>query len=136
MTIPPEIILIFFLISFLVYTMPTILVKFSRTLRGKFLLLILTVVMTIYNKTAGLLMAMLIIFLTEFNYEFNNGIVYEGFEGLNNDTMKEYGIISDNTILPDGIKKNKMDQLAIEKALQATDGNVDVATIEDKNIKA
>ena len=127
MNIPPEIIMIFFLISFLVYTMPTVLVKFSRTLRGKFLLLILTIVMTIYNKTAGLLIAMLVIFLTEFNYEFNSGVVYEGF-----DTTKEYDIISNNTLLPDGDKKKKLDQLAIEKALQPTDGNIDVATIEDK----
>ena len=127
MNIPPEIIMIFFLISFLVYTMPTVLVKFSRTLRGKFLLLILTIVMTIYNKTAGLLIAMLVIFLTEFNYEFNSGVVYEGF-----DTTKEYDIISNNTLLPDGDKKKKLDQLAIEKALQSTDGNIDVATIEDK----
>jgi hypothetical protein len=129
MNIPPEIIMIFFLISFLVYTMPTVLVKFSRTLRGKFLLLILTIVMTIYNKTAGLLIAMLVIFLTEFNYEFNSGVVYEGFK---NDTTKEYDIISNNTLLPDGERKKKLDQLAIEKALQPTDGNIDVATIEDK----
>jgi len=132
MNIPPEIIMIFFLISFLVYTMPTVLVKFSRTLRGKFLLLILTIVMTIYNKTAGLLIAMLVIFLTEFNYEFNSGIVYEGFDGYNDDTTKEYDIIGNNTLLPDGERKKKLDQLAIEKALQPTDGNIDVATIEDK----
>ena len=132
MKFPPEIILIFFLISFLFYTMPTILVKFSRTLRGKMLLLILTVVMTIYDRTAGLLIAMFIIFLTEFNYEFNNGIVYEGFEGYNDDTTKAYGIIGDNTILPDGNKRKKMDQLSIELALKATDGNIDVSTIEDK----
>ena len=127
MIIPTEIIIIFFLISFLVYTMPNLLVKFSRSLRGKFLLLVLTVVMTIYNRTAGLLMAMFIIFLTEFNYEFNNGIVYEGFNGLNDNT-KEYKIIEDNP-LADNEKKKKMDQIAIEEALKPTDGNVEVITL-------
>jgi hypothetical protein len=82
MYIPSEIIVLFFLISFLVYTMPTVLVKFSRTLKGKFLLIILTIVVTLYNRTGGLLMAMLFIFLSEFNYEFNNGITYEGFSDV------------------------------------------------------
>jgi hypothetical protein len=123
MNIPPEIIIIFFLISFLVYTMPTLLVKFSRTLKGKFLLLILTVVMTIYNRTAGLLMAMLIIFLSEFNYEFNSGIIYEGFKGLNDNTTKEYDIISVNPLIN---KENKKDQLTIEASLKPVSGNVEV----------
>ena len=121
MNIPPEIIIIFFLISFLVYTMPTLLVKFSRTLKGKFLLLVLTVIITIYNRTAGLLMAMLIIFLTEFNYEFNNGIIYEGFEGLSDDTTKTYDIVSANPIV-----KDKKDKLTIEASLQPISGNVEV----------
>ena len=132
MNVPPEILIIFFLISFLVYTMPTVLVNFSRTLRGKMLLLILTVVMTIYNKTAGILIAMLVIFLTEFNYEYNSGIVYEGFGDMNDDNTKEYDIIGDNGIFQDSIKKKKMDQLAIAQALRPTDGNIDVTTIEDK----
>ena len=123
MNIPPEIIIIFFLISFLVYNMPTLLVKFSRTLKGKFLLLVLTVVMTIYNRTAGLLMAMLIIFLSEFNYEFNSGIIYEGFEGLNDNTTKEYDIISVNPLIN---KENKKDQLTIEASLKPVSGNVEV----------
>jgi hypothetical protein len=121
MNIPPEIIIIFFLISFLIYTMPTLLVKFSSTLKGKLLLLVLTVVMTIYNRTAGLLMAMLIIFLAEFNYEFNNGIIYEGFEGLNDDTTKAYDIISENPLA-----KDKKDQLTIEASLQPISGNIEV----------
>ena len=121
MNIPPEIIIIFFLISFLVYTMPTLLVKFSRTLKGKFLLLVLTVIITIYNRTAGLLMAMLIIFLAEFNYEFNNGIIYEGFEGLSDDTTKTYDIVSANPIV-----KDKKDKLTIEASLQPISGNVEV----------
>ena len=80
MYVPTEIIILFFLISFLIYTMPMVLVKFSKTLKGKFLLLLLTIVMTLYNRTGGVLLAMLIIFLSEFNYEVNNGILYEGME--------------------------------------------------------
>jgi hypothetical protein len=126
MNIPPEIIVIFFLISFLIYTMPTLLVKFSHTLRGKLLLLVLTVVITIYNRTAGLLMAMLIIFLTEFNYEFNSGIIYEGFKnGRNDDNTKVYDITA-TTPSNGGNKKNEKDLLAIEQALKPTDGNVEV----------
>ena len=79
MCAPTEIIILFFLISFFIYTMPMVLVKFSKTLKGKFLLLLLTIVITMYNRTGGLLMAMLLIFLSEFNYEVNNGIIYEGF---------------------------------------------------------
>ena len=82
MCVPTEIILLFFLISFFVYTMPLVLVNFSKTLKGKILLLLLTIVMTLYNRTAGILMVMLIIFLAEFNYEINNGIIYEGLEGI------------------------------------------------------
>lgn len=81
MCVPTEIIILFFIISFLVYTMPMVLVKFSKTTKGKFLLLILTIVVTLYNRVGGLLMAMLIIFLSEFNYEVNNGILYEGLQG-------------------------------------------------------
>jgi hypothetical protein len=77
MYVPTEIIVLFFIISFLVYTMPMVLVKFSKTAKGKFLLLILTIVITMYNRIGGLLMAMLIIFLSEFNYEV---IIYEGLE--------------------------------------------------------
>ena len=89
MNIPVEIIILFFLISFLVYTMPMILVKFNKTLKGKFLLIVLTIIVTLYNHLGGLLMAMLIIFLQEFNYEFNNGILYEGFDGLDKDKNED-----------------------------------------------
>jgi len=132
MNIPPEIIIIFFLISFLIYTMPTLLVKFSRTLRGKLLLLVLTIVMTIYNRTAGLLMALLIIFLTEFNYEFNSGIIYEGFEGLNDNTTKAYDIISVNPLINN--RKDKKDQLTIEASLQPISGNVEVVAIPNSSL--
>ena len=85
MYVPTEIIILFFIISFLVYTMPMVLVKFSKTIKGRFLLLLLTIVITLYNRIGGLLMAMLIIFLSEFNYEVNNGIIYEGFEPTEED---------------------------------------------------
>ena len=62
--------------------MPTVLVGFSKSFHGKFILIILTIIITYYNITGGILMAMLIIFLEEFNYEHNNNpIIYEGFEG-------------------------------------------------------
>ena len=109
MYLPTEIIILFFLISFLIYTMPMFLVKFSKTLKGKFLLLALTIVMTMYNRTGGILMAMLLIFLSEFNYEVNNTIIYEGFEG------------STGTGIPSETAKDKTkktDQLSVETELQ------------------
>jgi hypothetical protein len=105
MYLPTEIIILFFIISFLVYTMPMVLVKFSKTLKGKFLLLVLTIVMTLYNRIGGILMAMLLIFLSEFNYEVNNGIIYEGFEGAT-------GTASATD------KEKKPDQLSVEAELQ------------------
>jgi hypothetical protein len=90
MIIPSEIILLFFIISFLVYTMPTGLIVFSKTAIGKVTLLILMVLMTLYNQTAGLLIAMLIIFLSEFNYEVNDEIFYEGYEGLDKTNIDKF----------------------------------------------
>lgn len=92
MIIPSEIILLFFIISFLVYTMPTGLIVFSKTAVGKVTLLILMVLMTLYNQTAGLLIAMLIIFLSEFNYEVNDEIFYEGYEGLDKTSIDKTSI--------------------------------------------
>jgi len=89
MYVPPEIIILFFIISFLVYTMPMVLVKFSKTIKGRFLLLLLTIVITLYNRIGGVLMAMLIIFLSEFNYEVNNDIIYEGFDATEQATDKK-----------------------------------------------
>ena len=83
MIIPSEIILLFFIISFLIYTMPTGLVVFSKTPLGKIILLILMVLITLYNKTGGLLIAMLIIFLSEFNYEVNNENILSSLKALN-----------------------------------------------------
>jgi len=99
MCVPTEILVLFFLISFFIYTMPLVLVKFSRTLKGKLLLIILTMVMTLHNRTAGLLMAMLVIFLAEFNYEVNNGIMYEGimYEGMQ--TLEGEEVEKNKTIL-------------------------------------
>lgn len=117
MRVPNEIIILFFIISFLVYTMPTILVNFSRTLKGKFLLLVLTIVITLYNKTGGIIMAMLFIFLAEFNYEFNSGLLYEGFTNITSNIDNEsLNYIRDSDTLL--IKKNNNDQLAIQQALQ------------------
>lgn len=81
MYVAPEVIVIFFIVSFLIYTMPLILVKFSKTLKGRFLLLVLTIVITLYNKTGGLLIALFFIFLSEFNYEVYNDVIFEGFGG-------------------------------------------------------
>jgi hypothetical protein len=90
--------------------MPLVLVKFSKTPNGKFLLLALTVVITLYNKTGGLLMAMLLIFLSEFNYEVNNGLLYEGF-----DSSMESSASADQSVY----KKNKTDQLTVMEQLKA-----------------
>jgi hypothetical protein len=115
MCVPTEIIILFFLISFLIYTMPMLLVKFSKTSKGKFLLLMLTVVITLYNKTGGVLMAMLIIFLDEFNYEVNNGILYEGFEPSMEVSNLEYSSAD-----PSAYKKQKnIDQLMVAEQLKA-----------------
>jgi len=113
MYFPTEIIVLFFLISFFVYTMPMVLVKFSKTVKGKFLLLMLMIVVTLYNKTGGLLIAMLIIFLSEFNYEVNNGILYEGF-----DPSMEMDGSSDVSDSADK-KAPKMDRLAIAEYLKS-----------------
>ncbi len=82
MYVAPEIITIFFIVSFLVYTMPLVLVKFSKTLKGRFLLIVLMIVVTLYNKLGGIMIALLIIFLSEFNYEINNQVMFEGFESI------------------------------------------------------
>jgi len=116
MYIPTEIIILFFLISFFIYTMPMVLVKFSKTSKGKFLLLILTIVMTLYNKTGGLLMAMLIIFLSEFNYEMNNGILYEGFDSSMD--VSKYNS-ADPSADPSASKKKEMDQLSVAEQLKS-----------------
>ena len=113
MCAPTEIIILFFIISFLIYTMPMVLVKFSKSLKGKFLLLLLTIVITLYNKTGGLLIAMLIIFLSEFNYEVNNGMLYEGFDPSMDNSVLGYS--SAGPFEP----KKKTDQLSVSEYLKS-----------------
>jgi len=98
MYVAPEIITIFFIVSFLIYTMPMVLVKFSKTLKGRFLLVLLMIVVTLYNKLGGIMIALLIIFLSEFNYEINNQVIFEGFEGEEGEEGKE-GEEGDATII-------------------------------------
>ena len=105
MYIAPEIITIFFIVSFLIYTMPMVLVKFSKTLKGRILLVMLMIVVTVYNKTGGMMIALLIIFLSEFNYEFNNQVMFEGFENDEGDNADN----ADN--------QNKKDRMTIEEHL-------------------
>ena len=119
MYVPTEIIILFFIISFLIYTMPMVLVKFSKTLKGKFLLLLLTIVITLYNRTGGILMAMLIIFLSEFNYEVNNGILYEGFDATGPSATGPASATGSSATAPtDPPKKGKTDQLTVATQLQ------------------
>ena len=114
MCVATEIIVLFFLISFLVYTMPLVLVHFSKTPKGKFLLLILTIVITLYNRIGGLLMAMLIIFLSEINYEvYNNQEVYEGFEPSMDVTSLEHSSAD-----PSVYKMKQKDQLTVAEYLK------------------
>ena len=105
MYVAPEVIVIFFIVSFLIYTMPLILVKFSKTLKGRFLLLVLTIVITLYNKTGGLLIALFFIFLSEFNYEVYNDVIFEGFGG--NDSNDDNNTIIDLISLQEKLKPKK-----------------------------
>ena len=108
MYVAPEIITIFFIVSFLIYTMPLVLVKFSKTIKGRLLLLILMIVITIYNKTGGIMIALLIIFLSEFNYEINNQVMFEGF-------VNQYKI-DDNEDETAG-NLSSIDQLTVQESL-------------------
>jgi hypothetical protein len=95
--------------------MPTMLVNFSRSLQGKIFLLALTIVVTLYNRTGGIIMAMLIIFLSEFNYEYNNGILFEGFATSSN----QINAGSLNYVLSNPKARN--DQLTVQQKLQPRD---------------
>jgi hypothetical protein len=120
MYIAPEIITIFFIVSFLIYTMPMVLVKFSKTLKGRFLLVMLMIVVTLYNKTGGFMMALLIIFLSEFNYEINNQIVFEGFDN--------------NTILEKNEETTMDDKLTTEENLKPKKASSErVINVENDN---
>ena len=130
MRVPPEIIILFFIISFLVYAMPMVLVKFSKTTKGKFLLIMLTIVVTLYNRVGGLLMAMLIIFLSEFNYEVNNGILYEGFEDAKADDAKADDAETDDA----KAKKDdtKIDLMAITEILKSQSASAVIPVSQTK----
>ena len=123
MYVEPEIITIFFIVSFLIYTMPMVLVKFSKTLKGRFLLVVLMIVVTLYNKTGGLMMALLIIFLSEFNYEINNEVIFEGF---NNDTIienNEHNNMDDKLTTEDKLKPKKASSENVINVVNDNNGN-------------
>jgi hypothetical protein len=63
---------ILLVISFLLFTRPTVLVNFSNTFIGKLVLLVILVVATLQSTISGLFIAILIIVLSE--------TVYEGME--------------------------------------------------------
>ena len=119
MYVAPEIITIFFIVSFLIYTMPMVLVKFSKTLKGRFLLVLLMIVVTLYNKLGGIMIALLIIFLSEFNYEINNEVVFEGFEEQEEEEEEEEekkDIVIDQMTIREQIKpKSASSQIIINK---------------------
>ena len=117
MYVAPEIITIFFIVSFLIYTMPMVLVKFSKTFKGRFLLVLLMIVVTLYNKLGGIMIALLIIFLSEFNYEINNQVIFEGFEGEEGEEGEEGdATIIDQMTIREQIKpKSASSQIIINK---------------------
>ena len=88
-----------------------VLVKFSKTLKGRILLVMLMIVVTVYNKTGGMMIALLIIFLSEFNYEFNNQVMFEGFENDEGDNA-DNGENAENAD-----NQNKKDRMTIEEHL-------------------
>lgn len=71
---------ILLVISFLLFTRPTVLVKFSNTFIGKLVLLVILVVATLQSTISGLFIAILIIVFSE--------TVYEGMEN-NEDGSKQ-----------------------------------------------
>jgi|TARA_R110002073_G_scaffold139344_3_gene289592 hypothetical protein len=60
-------------ITFLLYTRPIVLVNFSNSFVGKAILLFLIISAALHSTVTGLLMALVLVMLTEYNYE--------GFEG-------------------------------------------------------
>ena len=92
-----------------------VLVKFSKTLKGRFLLVLLMIVVTLYNKLGGIMIALLIIFLSEFNYEINNEVVFEGFEGEEEEEEKKDSVIDQMTIREQIKPKSASSQIIINK---------------------
>lgn len=75
--------IVFIALTFLLYTNPYVLVNFSNSVIGKLVLLLLIVGATIHSTVAGLLMAGVLIILTELKYS----TVQEGL--TNSDVKKE-----------------------------------------------
>ena len=124
MYVAPEIITIFFFISFLIYTMPMVLVKFSKTLKGRFLLVLLMIVVTLYNKLGGIMIALLIIFLSEFNYEINNQVIFEGFEGEEGEEEEKKDSVIDQMTIREQIKpKSASSQIVVNMKNDNNDNN-------------
>jgi len=118
-----EIIILFFIISFLIYTMPNVLVKFSKSCKGKLLLLVLTIMITLYNRIGGMIMAMFFIFLSEFNYEFNNDIIYEGFGSKIKDEIEDEDENENENEDELLLKINNKDKLNTETELRPRDSS-------------
>ena len=124
MYVAPEIITIFFIVSFLIYTMPMVLVKFSKTFKGRFLLVLLMIVVTLYNKLGGIMIALLIIFLSEFNYEINNEVVFEGFEGEEGEEEEKKDSVIDQMTIREQIKpKSASSQIVVNMKNDNNDNN-------------
>ena len=124
MYVAPEIITIFFIVSFLIYTMPMVLVKFSKTLKGRFLLVLLMIVVTLYNKLGGIMIALLIIFLSEFNYEINNQVIFEGFEGEEGEEEEKKDSVIDQMTIREQIKpKSASSQIVVNMKNDNNDNN-------------
>ena len=64
-------------ITFLLYTRPLVLVNFSNSFVGKAILLFLVVSAALHSTVSGLLLALVLVMLTEYRYE--------GFEGKDSD---------------------------------------------------
>jgi hypothetical protein len=67
-------------ITFLLYTRPLVLVNFSNTFVGKAILLFLIVSAALHSTVSGLLLALVLVMLTEYNYE--------GFENKDDDSAE------------------------------------------------
>jgi hypothetical protein len=64
-------------ITFLLYTRPLVLLNFSNSFVGKAILLFLVVSAALHSTVSGLLLALVLVMLTEYRYE--------GFEGKDSD---------------------------------------------------
>ena len=76
-------------ITFLLYTRPLVLVNFSNSFVGKAVLLFLIISAALHSTVSGILLALVLVMLTEYNYE--------GFEGKNDSTMSDNEDSDDDT---------------------------------------